>query len=252
MEIEKLGRRAFVTHADVSVAGEVVAHRCNKRARTDRDPGPLSSSSGDEGQSYGRPPRRAGATSRPTAASCRAPRARGCGNATRTRSRPYAGSVGTVKGTDGRLNCISTRVTWPGFMRTVSFQPSSFGSGAMAAPCKFGAPPAYCLTLKACLESTCTFTKWKWMGCVSPVRLTISQTSVAPLVTELSWPVRVRATEYRSLSAQIHGLIGAKQLDQPAEGVERLVQRENAHRHPDRVWVSAPRVSARRGMDRSG
>ncbi len=44
-----------------------------------------------------------------------------------------AGSAGTVKGTAGRSNFMSTRVTCPGFIRTVSFQPSSLASGAMAA-----------------------------------------------------------------------------------------------------------------------
>src|ERR1051325_659308 len=32
--------------------------------------------------------------------------------------------------------------------------------------------------LIACLEITCTFTRWKWIGCVSAVRFAICQTSV--------------------------------------------------------------------------
>ena len=40
----------------------------------------------------------------------------------------------TVKGTLGRSNFMITVVTSPGFIRTVSFQPSSLGSGGVGDP----------------------------------------------------------------------------------------------------------------------
>ena len=42
-----------------------------------------------------------------------------------------------------------------GFMRTVSFQPSSLGSGGLIAPSQ----PTRLMT--------CTLKRWKWMACVS-------------------------------------------------------------------------------------
>ena len=78
--------------APAGTRAPVVAHRCNKRPEPIEVLALSPLHPATRAQSYGRPPRRAGVTSRPTAASCRAPRARGCGNATRTRCRPYAGS----------------------------------------------------------------------------------------------------------------------------------------------------------------
>ena len=43
-------------------------------------------------------------------------------------------------GTDGSLNCIITVVTSPGFIRTVSVQPASLGSGGWAGAVYVGVP----------------------------------------------------------------------------------------------------------------
>ena len=88
---------------------------------------------------------------------------------------------GTVNGALGKSNFMITVVTSPGFMRTVSFQPRSSGAGGAAAPLKVETP-LYRLALKLCREMICTLTRWKWIGCVSPVRFAICQTSVAPFV----------------------------------------------------------------------
>ena len=72
-----------------------------------------------------------------------------------------------------------TVVTSPGCICTVSFQPSSFGSGPRATPVGVNTPFT---TLNGCRDSTWTFTRWKWIGWVSAVRLKMRQTSTAPAV----------------------------------------------------------------------
>ena len=77
---------------------------------------------------------------RPAAASCRALHARGCGSATRTHFRPSADSAAWARPSPsafrigGTSNFMMTRVTSPGCILTVSFQPSSVASGGRAGP----------------------------------------------------------------------------------------------------------------------
>src|ERR687883_637580 len=66
---------------------------------------------------------------------------------------PVLGLVGMGKGTDGKLNCMITLVTSPGFMRTVSFHPASYGAGANGAPDRFATP--FLNPLKAWRETIC-------------------------------------------------------------------------------------------------
>ena len=70
------------------------------------------------------------------------------GSSSRTLSPSFQGRVGT--------NALTARITsWPGFMRTVSFQPSSLGSGGRSVPSI------------ATRLITCTLNRWKWMAWVS-------------------------------------------------------------------------------------
>lgn len=67
--------------------------------------------------------------------------------------------VGSVNGTCGRSNLMTTRVTSPGFILTVSFQPRSFKSGKRAGP--RNTTLGYCDGSNACRLMIWTFTRWK-------------------------------------------------------------------------------------------
>src|SRR2546422_10197552 len=74
----------------------------------------------------------------------------------------------------GKSNFISTVTTSPGFILTVSFHPCSFGSGGRSVPGigwsgKIGSPDESKAHTSRFL--IVTLTRWKCMGCVSPVRL---------------------------------------------------------------------------------
>ena len=62
---------------------------------------------------------------------------------------------GSPKGSFGVVGRIATMMSSSGFMRTVSFQPTSFGSGFRIAPSQ----PTRLMT--------CTLNRWKWIACVS-------------------------------------------------------------------------------------
>src|SRR5689334_24798370 len=59
---------------------------------------------------------------------------------------PVRGLGGTSNGTDGRSNFIKIRVTVPGYIGTVSFQPVSFAAGGTAGPVNLADTPLKLLT----------------------------------------------------------------------------------------------------------
>ena len=62
---------------------------------------------------------------------------------------------GISKGSTGMIGRMATMVSSSGLTRTVSFQPSSVGSGGMM------------MLSQVTRLSTCTSYRWKWIGCVS-------------------------------------------------------------------------------------
>ena len=80
---------------------------------------------------------------------------------------------GTPNGSSGMIGRIATMVSWSGLTRTVSFQPSSWGSVAMM------------LLSQATRLRTWTSYRWKWIGCVSTPLWVIFQIWVPSLATEI-------------------------------------------------------------------
>ncbi len=87
--------------------------------------------------------------------------------------------------------------------------------------------------LNACRWMIWTLTRWKWMGWVSPVRLKICQTSVAPAA---GFSVAAECTAAPTWAIPGYSgsfwLNGSDRLDQAAELVEVLVQGQHAVRTP--------------------
>ena len=65
-------------------------------------------------------------------------------------------------GSLGKVNCMITVVTSPGFIRTVSFQPISLASGGNGFPTNV--MPVEGSPVNACRWMICTLTRWKWIG----------------------------------------------------------------------------------------
>ena len=116
---------------------------------------------------------------------------------------------------------------------------SRFGPGRGAGPVYAGCAVVGRPTLNGCRERTCTLTRWKWIGCVSPVRLAICQTSSAPALRRLRRRVQVRRARTCRGST---GCVRPQQLDQAAVVVEVLVEGQLADRDA-RAVAGRPRIA---------
>ena len=90
---------------------------------------------------------------------------------------------GTPNGSFGAIGRRATMQSSNGFIRTVSFQPSSFGSGGFTTPSQ------------STRLISCTLKRWKWIGCVSTPLWVIFQIWVpSPVAPIWTWRMVVSST----------------------------------------------------------